>query len=327
MADLSVSYLGLKLKNPIIVGSSGLTASISALKKCRDAGAGAVVLKSLFEEALLRDNAGFDDLADEHPEALDYYYSDADLLLGANEYCNLIKEAKTELDIPVVASINCLSVNRWPDFTKQIAACGADAIELNVFEFSNDPFLTSEKIETKYYEIIRTVKSKTSIPTSIKISPYFTNLALLTDKLGKSGADGFVMFNKFANPDIDTKKISLTSEFNLTSPSDIYYALKWAGIISSNSSCDIAISGGVASGEDVVKSLLTGASAVQIVSEIYRSGFQTIKTMLTEVANWMDNAGFHSISEFKGRLNYKNSGVKENYLRNQFIENTSKFDN
>jgi dihydroorotate dehydrogenase (fumarate) len=319
MSNLSTNYLGLTLRSPLIVSSSGLTSSADKIKKLGDLGAGAVVLKSLFEEQINHEAGALveDGLS---PEAHDYVtrYSRADAL---ESYLKLIEEAKKVTNIPVIASINCMSVSEWVSFAKDIENAGADALELNVFFVASEISQSSDKYEEGYSELITHVKEVTRLPLSVKIGHYFTNLVNFVNKLYHRGARGVVLFNRFYEPDIDIEKMEITTSGVFSSPADIRHTLRWVGIISDKvSKIDVAASTGVHDGKAAIKQILAGASAVQICSVLYEKGIQELSVMNTEIDQWMQKKGFGSIDQFKGKLNYKNISNPSLYERSQFMK-------
>lgn len=322
MSKLKTSYLGLQLKNPLIVGSSGLTNSVEKIKKLEAAGAGAVVLKSLFEEQILhetkqqlRSSEGL-----EHPEALDYIQN-YNKKHSVNKYLELIKGAKRETQIPIIASINCFSADQWLDFAQQIEAAGADALELNVFVVNTDKNSVAAEYEEIYYKIARGVSKVINIPVAIKLSPYFSNLVQVIDKLSISGAKGVVLFNRFYEPDIDINKMSLVSAEVFSSPSDIRQSLRWVALVSNRiKGVDVAASTGVHDGEAVIKLLLAGATAVQTCSAVYKNGPAVVTKMLKRISEWMDEKEYNSIDEFRGTMSYSAMGNSAMYERAQFMK-------
>lgn len=323
MIDLSVSYAGLTLKTPIIVSSSGLTSSVVRIKKIAEAGAGAVVLKSLFEEQI-QFEIGKMETAGDYPEAADYLKTYA-RENSVNNYLKLIKEAKEAVDIPVIASVNCYSSDEWVDFTSQMEEAGADAIELNVYYLANDKRKDPREYENVYMQIVEQVKKKISIPVIVKLGVHFTNLTWMTEQLSIRGAAGIVLFNRFYAPDINTDDLSMGSAEVLSSPADIRTSLRWVGILSSEiDGLDISASTGIHNGLGAVKQLLAGAEAVQVCSVLYRNGVDYLREIITELKSWMEKKKYNSISEFKGKMSYSNIEDPAAYERAQFIKYFSK---
>jgi len=324
MADLSTSYLGLKLKNPIIVSSSGLTDNIEKLKVLEKNGAGAVVLKSLFEEQIRFETGKL--LSDAtHTEAADYVsnYSRSHTL---DNYIQLIQAAKKELSIPVIASINCVSSGEWIEFARRIQEAGADALELNVFFFPSDKDFRSEDYEQTYYELALKVKSRVNIPVSFKLGQNFTSLVNIVDRLYYRGIMGVVLFNKFYEPDIDLESMTFKSGAVFSTPSDISKPLRWVGIISKQvENIDIAASTGVHEGKDVLKLILAGAKAVMVCSALYKNGPEHIAVLLKEIEEWMAKSNIHSINDIRGKMNYGKIEDPRVYERSQFMRYYSNY--
>jgi dihydroorotate dehydrogenase (fumarate) len=323
--DLSTTYMGFKLKNPIIAGSSGLTDSVDKVVELEKNGAAAVVLRSIFEEEILLEmNAKLKQMSSNgfvYPETVgDYdYYEDIEDET-TYKYLKLIREVKSSVRIPVVASINCVSSKNWTYFPKQIEDAGADAIELNLFILPTDFNRSASDNEKIYFEIIDEVQKQVSIPVSIKISHYFSNLGKLIQEISKSGAKSVVLFNRFYSPDIDIDKMEINSGNVLSSPSDLAISLRWIAIMSGRVNCDLIASTGVHQGKDVIKQLLAGAKAVQVASTLYKNGPQQIRVMLEDIKSWMSSKNFQSIPEFRGKLSQQNIDNPAAYERIQFMK-------
>ncbi len=320
MPNLNTTYLGLDLRNPIIVGSTGLTKSAGKIKACENAGAGAVVIKSLFEESLQQDDLGLDSSAMMHTEAYDYIRAEVNMQYGPVEYCDLIKEAKKSVKIPVIASINCISPKWWPDFAKKVEAAGADALELNVFPIVVDAINSSPNVEQVYMDILDSVKSIISIPVAMKISMFITALPHLAIQLGRKGLDGLVMFNRFVEPDIDIKEMKLKTTFPFSEGDNINNVLRWIALLSGRVKSDLSATTGIHTSEAIIKLLLAGASTVQLASVLYKKGFKVIDELLSDLEKWMAEKKFEKISDFQGKLNFMNIQTPDLYLRSQFME-------
>ncbi len=321
--NLSTTYMGLRLENPIIVSSSKLTGTLENIKKCIDHGAGAIVLKSLFEEQLLADTNKLMDQDEKYfwyPEAVDYintYSKD----FGLKEYIGMIREAKKYGDTPLIASINCISSKEWPQFAKSIQDAGADGIELNISIFPFDWSVSSKEIEDQYVEILTEVKKFISIPVSVKLGPYFTNLLQIAKRLVDAGADGLVIFNRYYRPDIDIEKEAVVKDNFLSAPEEITQPLRWASVVKSNLNCQVAASTGIQCYGGIVKVLLAGADAAQLCSVFYKNGIGYIETMLKEMKNWMEGHGYLSIADFKGKVLKDNENTAA-FQRVQFMKRT-----
>jgi dihydroorotate dehydrogenase (fumarate) len=325
MLNLSTTYMGLNLKNPIIVASSGLTNSVENIREAAAAGAAAVVLKSLFEEQILhatQHTMAQDESSNYYPEAEDYirnYTRDNDV----DNYLKLIRESKKAVDIPIIASINCISSNEWIDFAKKIEEAGADALELNIFILPSDPLRSGEQNENVYFEILEKVTRTVSIPVAAKISYYFSSLSKTALKLSWTGIKGLVMFNRFFSPDIDIDRFEVKATNVFSSPAELSISLRWVAMLSTKVHCDIAATTGIHDGKAVIKQLLAGAKAVQVASVLYKKGFREITLMLDELQTWMQQHNFKSTDEFIGKMSVKEADNPAAYERVQFMKHFS----
>jgi len=322
MASLKTTYLGLNLKSPIIVGSSGLTNSVEKIIKLREAGAGAVVLKSLFEEQLNHevDNSLQTAHNSNYPESY-YYVGEYTKMSSVFSYLQLIKDAKSAVDIPIIASINCYSSHEWINLAKQIQDAGADALELNIHVVNTKKNVDASDYENMYYEVAEAVCKEVSIPVAMKLGFYISNLVSVVNKLAMKGVKGAVLFNRFYAPDIDINKIKPSVSGVFSTETDIRHSLRWVAIVSGKvKNIDIAASTGIHSGEAVIKQLLVGAKAVQICSSIYQNGPEVISHMLDFVNNWMKEKNFDTIDDFDGMLSYSNIDNPTLYERSQFMK-------
>jgi len=323
MTNLNVKYLGLDLKNPIIAGSCGLTNSVENLKAIEEAGAGAVVLKSIFEEEIYLEFAHeFSKLGpmDNNLEFLDYY--DYQIKKdNLKRYLTLIKEAKKTLTIPVIASINCVSAQEWGFFAKKVEDAGADAIELNMFILPSNLSQTSQDNESMYFDIVSRIASKVKIPISLKISSYFSNLGGIIRDLSFSEIKGLVLFNRYYSPDVDIEHEKLVGSDVLSHDSDYKQSLRWIGMMANRVNSDLSASTGVHDWQTVAKLLLVGATTVQVVSALYQDGFGAITEMLKNLEAWMEAKGYSAIEDFKGKLSLDNSTNLAEFERVQFMRN------
>lgn len=319
MIDLATKYMGLTLKNPIIIGSSGLTNSLAELKKLEAHGAGAVVLKSIFEEQIMMESHALGSDQPGHSEAFDYisYYTREHSLTN---YLKLIKDAKNEISIPVIASINCASADEWVSFARKIQDSGADGLELNMFILPGNIDQDGGEIEKLYFDIIKQVKEHVSIPLAIKMGFYFSGLAKMIFDLSVRGISAIVLFNRFYNLDIDLEKETLTSADVFSKPEEISLPLRWVGMMSAEVKCDLAASTGIHDGFGAVKCLLAGAKAVQVASVIYQKGAQHIGVMLEQIKEWMKRHKYASIEAFNGKMAQEKIDDPIIYERSQFMK-------
>ena len=319
--DLSVKYMGLNLKNPIIVGSSGLTNSVEKIRDLEQQGAGAVVLKSLFEEQIaMEQEKSYSQNDFDYPEAMDYMKAYAAEYTYA-DFIQLIKGAKEAVDIPVIASVNCVSIGKWTEFANKIEEAGADALELNISLLPSDIEKTSAQNEKTYFDIIEAVRKQVNIPIALKMSHYSAGLANLIRQLSFTKmVDAFVLFNRYYAPDININDFSITSAGVLSHPENISDSLRWVALLSDKIKIPIAASTGVHSGEDIVKQILAGATATQVVSALYKNGTSHIPKMIAELEAWMQEKNYNSIEDFKGLISYDKFDQPEAFERIQFMK-------
>ena len=311
--------MGLQLKNPLVISSSGLTNTVEKIQKIENYGAAAVVLKSLFEEQINYESGNLEQNSD-YPEAFDYIlnYTKSS---NVNEYLDLIEESKKLVKIPVIASINCISSKEWISFAKNIESSGADAIELNIFYLPTEKTRSSGDYEKKYLDLVEKVMSQVKLPVSVKLGRNFTNPSYIVDQLYKRGIKGVVLFNRFYEPDIDIENMKIVSSEVLSTPADIRQSLRWIGIISAlDIKMDIAASTGIHNSDDVIKQVLAGADVTMICSTLYKSGLQYINTIVNDIEKWMNKKGYSDLSAIKGKMSYKGIPDAALYERSQFMK-------
>lgn len=324
MADLSTYYLGMNLKSPLIVGSCGLTTSLENIKLMEKNGAGAIVLKSIFEEEILltldkkkKDASENRLLYYDYSETYDYldiHFRNEEL----ENYLGFIREIKKEVLIPVIASINCVTDTEWTDFAMKIQEAGADALELNLF-FNPTGFKIMD-VEKKSVQIVKKILKTVSIPVSVKLSSNYTNLGHTIQEISETGVQGIVLFNRFFSVDFDLDKLSVISSDIYSSPGDFTKPLRWIALIEDKIGCNIAASGGVHSGKTALKQILAGADAVQAVSILYKNGIDHLSVLLNEMDAWLEEKGFNSVSQVKGMMGNKNIKNPEVLERMQFMK-------
>jgi dihydroorotate dehydrogenase (fumarate) len=321
MANISTRFFGLDLKSPVIAASSSMTGHAEQILKLAKAGAGAIVLKSIFEEEIyheLQEELSLRSEMHSDPEYLDYF----DYVIkeeNIRKYLKLIAEVKSKTTVPIVASINCVSSGEWTLFSRKLEEAGADALELNLFICPSDFDKTGSSNEQFYFETISKVLQVVKIPVSIKISHYFSNLAGIVQKLALTGIAGITIFNRFYTPDIDVNKLEIINAEVLTSPHDFQLPLRWIGILSGCIACEMAATTGIYTSETALKFILAGASAVQIASVIYKEGPEAITRMNEGISNWMDQKGYASLKDFKGTLSQSASSAQA-WERVQFMK-------
>ena len=327
MADLTISYMGLKLRNPLIVASSGLTKSAEGILRCAEAGAGAVIMKSIYEEQYWGESALAEKSLSYYPEALDYLRKGSLLAYAPQEKCSIIEKVKKEVNIPVVASINCQSPELWPDFALQFQEAGADGLELNIYFLPFDLKTPGTDYEKFHLEILEKVKKAVSIPVAVKLTSQLTSIPFLAHRLAKSGCDALVLFNWFLQPDVNIENLQTK---NIIGKGNFHQSLRWVALLAGRVDCDIASSGGVQKNEDFIKQILVGAAAVQICSLLYQKGLEVVKELLSHLEAWMDSHHYSSIDDFKGELSFKKQELSfkepekaKAYFRTQYLKTYS----
>jgi dihydroorotate dehydrogenase (fumarate) len=323
MADLDTTFMGLKMRNPIIVGSCGLTSKVEGVVRCQEEGAGAVVLKSFFEEQFWSEVDAADKGVWVYPEAMDYLEKGGLLEYATEKMCRLIEESKARTGIPVIASINCRTARLWGRFAKHFENAGADALELNIFFLPFDVKKSGAVYEQLYVQIVKEVAGAVSIPVAVKLSPHFTSIPHLGQKLAEAGSRGLVLFNWFMQPDIDIARLQTRS---IIGQGDFHLSLRWVGLCADRLDCDIASSGGVQGAEDVVKLILAGASAVQVASLLLREGIGKLPSLVQGLESWMEERGYNSVADFRGEMSFKRQELSfkepeaaEAYFRAQYM--------
>jgi len=322
MADLKTTYLGLELKNPVIVGACNLVSDMDAVRQIEEAGAAAIVYKSLFEEQIQLERM-------QHEEGLEEYNErNAEMVslfpriqhAGPEEHLMNLKKVIESVNIPVIASLNCVYDLTWAEYAGKLEETGAAAIELNMYSNPRSPERSGKDIIDQRLAIVKKVKETVKIPVSVKLSPFYTNILGVVDQMDKNGADGFVLFNRIFQPDIDIEREQLVFPWFLSNEGDYRLALRFAGMLHGNINADICGNTGIFKGSDVVQLLLAGADAVQVVSTLYRNGIGQITNMLTDLEKWMDRKGYKKIDDFKGKLSKKNINDPFAYKRSQYVD-------
>ena len=319
---LKTEYLGLELKSPVIVASGPMTQNIVSLKKCEEADAGAVVLKSIFEEQIESDvstemKANEEFLSHSSAEGF-FAQSSRDFYI--DKYMKLLTMAKKELSIPVIASVSAKSMDAWIDYAERFAACGADAIELNYYPISSQSDIPGSEVDRKALEFAKVARDKIKLPLSMKIGYKYSSLANIIAGFDRIGIDGAVLFNRFFRPDIDIEKMEFSQGSPSSSPDEYGEALRWIGLMSGEVKMDLAGNTGIHTGETVVKMLLAGAPACEICTAIVKNGFSVISKMNEDIEAWMKRHGFSSVNDFKGRLAQEKSEEGYKWERTQFLK-------
>jgi dihydroorotate dehydrogenase (fumarate) len=324
MIDLTTSYLGLQLKNPLVVSPSPLSEDVDNIKRMEDAGASAVVLHSLFEEQLHVESQDLDRFlssgTESFAEALSYFPDRGQYKIGPDEYLEVIRKAKASVKIPVIASLNGVSTGGWITFAKKMQDAGADALELNVFYIPTDPELSGAQVEQMYCDLVRDMRASVKIPVAVKLGPYFSAMAAFAQKLEKAGANGLVLFNRFYQPDFDLEKLEVTPNLVLSSSLELRLRLTWVGILSGRIKADMAITGGVHTATDVVKSMMAGAKVAMMTSAILKNGIEHVKGVLTSLHAWMTEKEYASIKQMQGSMSQKKVAQPAAFVRANYMK-------
>jgi dihydroorotate dehydrogenase (fumarate) len=322
--DLTTTYLGLKLKNPLVPSASPLTEEVDNIKLMEDSGASAVVLHSLFEEQLRMERAELNHHLTEgtysFAEALTYFPESSEYILGPEEYLKHIHKAKSAVSIPVIASLNGASLGGWIDFAKKIEQAGADALELNIYYIPSDANRTSEQVEQTYIDILQAVKSAVKIPIALKLSPYFSNMANMAKRLDKAGADALVLFNRFYQPDIDLENLEVKPSVLLSTPHALRLPLTWIALLYGRVTANLAATSGIHKGEDAIKLLMAGASVAMLCSTLLRSGIKQIRVIEEEMSKWMEEHEYESVKQMQGSMSQINCADPSAFERAQYIK-------
>jgi dihydroorotate dehydrogenase (fumarate) len=322
--DLTTRYLGLTLRNPLVAGAGPLTAELDNIRRLEDLGAGAVVLPSIFEEQIEREQQLIEDLVsigtDSFPEALTYFPAQSAYAVDPGRYLDLVQRAAESVDIPVIGSLNGITDHGWVDYARQIEAAGASAIELNIYFIPSNLDLLGDAVEQRYLDILNAVKAAVRIPVAVKIGPYFSAIGNMARRLDQAGADGLVLFNRFYQPDIDLAQLALISDLDLSQPSEMRLPLLWLGVLAGQVNASLAASTGVDSANDVIKYLLVGADVVMTTSSLLRHGVGHIKVLRDGLERWLAASGADSLVAIRGRMSHRNIADPAAFERANYIK-------
>lgn len=324
MIDLSTRYMGLNLKNPIVASPSYLWEDPNNIKKAEKSGAAAVVMHSLFEEQLEIEQMELNRFllqgTESYAEALTYFPEIKEFKFAPDEYIELVKEVKASSQIPIIGSLNGVSDGGWIKYAQKIEQAGADGLELNIYYIPTDISTKSEKIEENYYNLVKSVKQKIRIPLAVKLSPYFTSTPNVLKNIEKAGADAFVIFNRFYQPDIDIENLEIIPNLVLSNSDELRLRLRWAAIMHGKVKPDIAITGGVHTGTDVIKSIVAGANVSMMTSALIKNGIGHIEKVLTEVTEWLSKNDYKSIRSIQGLMSQEKVLEPSAYERANYMK-------
>ncbi len=309
MLDLSTTYLGLKLKNPIVPSSSPLMQKVDNIKRMEDAGAAAVVLHSLFEEQITQESEILDRSLEQgtytYAESLTYFPDLGNYNLGPDGYLEHIRKAKAAVGIPVIASLNGASTGGWVKYAQKMEQAGADALELNTYYIAADPAQTAAQVEEMYLDLVRTVKASVRIPVAVKVSPYFSAFSNFAARLDDAGAHALVLFNRFYQPDFDLENLEVVPDLTLSTSSELRLRLRWVAMLYGRVKADLAITGGVHTAEDVLKSMMAGARIAMMTSALLHDGIDHLRDVLADLTQWMEEHEYVSITQMQGSMSQK----------------------
>jgi dihydroorotate dehydrogenase (fumarate) len=322
MADLSTTYLGLKLKNPVIVGACNLVTDMSALQKIEDAGAAAIVYKSLFEEQIQLERMQHDDQLEEYNERHAEMVSLFPKIehAGPEQHLLNLRKVVESVSIPVIGSLNCVYDVTWVEYAEKLAETGIAALELNFYDTPRNVNKPGKEITDQQIAVLKKVKQSVKIPVSVKLSPFYTNPLNVISRMDETGVDGFVLFNRIFQPDIDIESEELVFPWYLSNESDHRLPLRFIGALSGNVKADICANSGILKGSDMIQMLLAGASTVQVVTTLYKNGIGQISNMINDLKVWMEHKQYSTIDDFKGKLSKKNINDPFAYRRSQYID-------
>lgn len=322
--NLTTSYLGMLLKNPIVASSSPLSHSVDSIRRLEDAGAAAVVMYSLFEEQI-----GFDSYyidyhltqgIDSYAESISYFPDMQSYNVGPEEYLDLIRQAKQAVDIPVIGSLNGASVGGWTDYATLIEEAGADALELNVYYLPANTEVTGDNVEALYLDILAAVREAVTIPVAIKLSPFFSSVPNMANCLSQHGADGLVLFNRFYQPDFDLEKLEVAPRLVLSNSNELRLPLRWVAILYGRVNADLAITSGVHTSQDVLKGLMAGARVTMMASELLQNGMRRIGQVLNEVVTWLNEHEYESVTQMIGAMSQKHCAEPAAFERANYMK-------
>jgi dihydroorotate dehydrogenase (fumarate) len=331
VVDLSTTYLGLRLTNPLVASASPLSKKVEQVRRMEAAGAGAVVLYSLFEEQITHESHALDYFLERgtnsYAEALSYFPDLERYNVGPEHYLEHLHRIKEAVRIPVIGSLNGISDGGWVEYAHRIEEAGADALELNIYYLPSDPELTSAELEGAYLQLIRDVRGRVRIPIAIKLSPFFTALPNFARSAVEAGANGLVLFNRFYQPDFDLEELEVVPRVELSTSSDLRLPLRWIAMLYGRVNADLALTSGVHSGEDVVKALLAGASAVMLTSELLAHGIERLSAVLRDLRQWLAEREYLSVAEMRGSMSQRNVAEPAAFERAHYLRALQSFDN
>lgn len=331
MVDLSTTYLGLHLKNPLVVSASPLSKKVDAIRKAEAAGAAAIVMYSLFEEQIVHESQALDHFltrgTDSFAEALTYFPDLEKYNVGGEGYLEQINALKKAVKIPVIASLNGISSGGWIEYARKMQEAGADAIELNMYFIPTDPSLSAKELEKSYVELVTDVHKAISIPLAVKLSPYFTAMPNLAHRMVEAGAKGLVLFNRFLQPDLDIETLDVVPQVQLSTSAELRLPLRWVAILYGRIQADLALTSGVHTTQDAIKAVMAGANVTMMASELLENGLGRMTSILAEMQQWMETYEYESITQMRGSMSQKAVAEPAAFERANYMKALSSFDN
>ena len=331
MVDLSTTYLGLPLKNPLVASASPLSKKADRVRRLEDAGVSAVVMYSLFEEQITNESLALDYFlsrgTESFAEAITYFPEMDHYNVGPESYLELIQKLKASVDIPIIASLNGISTGGWIDYAKRMEEAGADAIELNIYYISTDPKVTSQELEQAHVDLVSDIRKQVNVPLAVKLSPFFSTLPNLANHLAKAGANGLVLFNRFIQPDLDIETLEVVSTVHLSTSDELRLPLRWIAILYGKVKADLALTGGVHTAQDLIKSVMAGANVTMLASELIAKGPERASEILEEMTNWMETYQYESVKQMCGSMSQQSVAEPAAFERANYMKALSSMDN
>ena len=322
--DLSTTYMGMKLNHPVVASASPHSHTVDGIRRLEDAGAAAVVMYSLFEEQIEGESHLLDHYlnygTETFAEALHYFPNLDGYNIGPEQYLNLIRQAKSAVSVPVIASLNGISTGGWVDYARRIQQAGADGLELNIYYIATDPTMSGAEVEQMYVDIVRQVRENVTIPLAVKVGPYFSSFANMAMRLARAGADALVIFNRFYQPDIDLETLEVVPNLMLSTRAAMRLPLRWIAILHGRIPVDLALTSGIQTYEDVLKGLMCGANVTMMTSELLRNGPQRMNTVVAEIEQWLIEHEYESVQQMRGSMSQQNVAQPDAFERANYMK-------
>jgi dihydroorotate dehydrogenase (fumarate) len=329
MVDLSTTYLGLKLKNPLVASASPLSQKVETAKALEDAGVSAIVMYSLFEEQIIHESLELDHFlfsgSESSAEIASFYPQSGTYTLKAEAYIETLKKIKKVVNIPIIGSLNGVSTGGWIKYARKIEDAGADALELNLYFLPTDPLMTASQLEGNYLTLVQDVRNSVQIPLSVKLSPFFTAIPNIAKRLVEAGATGLVLFNRFYQPDLNLETLEVTPDLVLSTSVELRLPLRWIAILYGRINADLALTSGIHTAEDIIKASMAGASVAMTTSELLANGIRRVPTLLADLEQWMNGHEYTSIQQMKGSLSQKSVNAPAAFERANYMKVLNSF--